>query len=158
MTSFKVTSIGSHDIHPWRKYRIGIHSDICIRTNANHFELIQKTFCNSFFFNPRQQSEWIRTNPKPSFQTESIRMNSRSEWFGLILIENSVWINPSLDWPDWKLGFELVRIHSNCCLGLNRIRSDRFFTIFHQMSYKTFFGLVRNDSHWLGYRYRNESE
>ena len=41
---------------------------------------------------------------------------------------------------------------------INRIRSDRFFTVFHQTSYKTFFGLVRDDSHWLGCRYRNESE
>ena len=46
------------------------------------------------------------------------------------------------------------RIGWDCCLGLNRIRSDRFFTIFHQTSYKTFFELVRNDSHWLGYRMR----
>ena len=32
----------------WQKYRIGIHSDICIRPNANHSESIQKTFCISF--------------------------------------------------------------------------------------------------------------
>ena len=38
-----------------------------------------------------------------------------------------------------------------------RIRG-RFFTVFHQTSYKTFFGLVRNDSYWLEHRYRNESE
>ena len=55
----------------------------------------------------------------------------------------------------WKLGFELVRIHSDSCLGLNRIRSDRCFTIIHQTSYKTFFELFRNGSHWLGYIYRN---
>ena len=75
-------------------------------------------------------------------------MNPRWEWFGLILIENSV----------WKPGFGLVRFHSDCCLGLNQIVSDRFFTVFHQLSYKTFFGLVRNYSHWFGYRYRNESD
>ena len=67
----------------------------------------------------------------------SIRINPRSEWFGLILIENSVWINPSSDW------FGLVRIHSDCCLELIRIRPDRFFTVFHQTSYKTFFGMIR---------------
>ena len=44
----------------------------------------------------------------------------------------------------------LVRIHSDSWLRLNLIRSDRLFTVFHQMSYKTLFGLVRNDSHWLG--------
>ena len=76
--------------------------------------------------NPMQQSELIRTNPKPSFQSRSIRVQ-----------------------------FGLVRIHSDSYLGLNRIMSDRFSTIFHQTSYKTFFGLARNNSHWLGYRYRN---
>ena len=77
---------------------------------------------------------------------------------GMIRIENSVLINSRSDWSDWKLGFGLVWIHSNCCLGLSRIRSDQSFTIFHQTSYKTFVRLVRNDSHWLWYRYRNESE
>ena len=43
---------------PWGKFRIGIHSkpirtipihsDICIRANANHSEPIRKTFCISF--------------------------------------------------------------------------------------------------------------
>ena len=105
-----------------------------------------------------QISEWSRTNLKPSFQSESIQMNPKSERFGLILIENSVWINRSLNWSDWKLVFGLVRIHLNCCLGLNRISSDRLFTVFYQTRYKTFFGLVRIDSHWLGYRYRNSSD
>ena len=57
---------------------------------------------------------------------------------------------------DWILGFELVRIHSDWCLGIHRIKSDWFLTVFHQTRYKMFFGLVRNDSHWLGYTYRNE--
>ena len=51
------------------------------RANANHSEPIRKTFCNAFDKNgkksirpnPKQQPEWIRTNPKPSFQSESIR-------------------------------------------------------------------------------------
>ena len=102
-----------HRRHPWRKYRIGIHSepirtipihsDICIRANANHSERIRKTFCNSFDeksrlfrFIPISVSESmriipktfekrfvtrlmkndkksIRMNPKPCFQSESIR-------------------------------------------------------------------------------------
>ena len=43
---------------PWRKYRIRIHSesirtipihtDICIRVDANHSDPIRKTFCNLF--------------------------------------------------------------------------------------------------------------
>ena len=57
---------------------------------------------------------------------------------------------------DWKLDFELFRIHLDWYLGINRIKSDWFLTVFHHTRYKTFSGLVRNDSHWLGYRYRNE--
>ena len=92
--------------------------------------------------NPRQISEWIRTNPKPCFQSElrliqtefSFRINSNHSDLGFIRIDS-----------DWKLGFGLVWIHSDCCLGLNWINSDQFFTIFHQASYITFFGLVRNE-------------
>ena len=98
----------------WRKYQIEIHSesirtipirfDICIRANANHSEPIQKTFCISFDekqtknrsdlirFNPRQLTKWIRTNPKPSFQCESIPAWIQiSEWIGIVLI-GSEWI------------------------------------------------------------------
>ena len=81
-----------------------------------------------------------------------------SDWFRMILIENSVGsIQAQID-LDWKLGFGLVRIHSDWCLGINWIKSNWFLTVFHQTRYKTFFRLVRNDSHWLGYRYWNESE
>ena len=69
-------------------------------------------------------------------------MNPRSEWFRLILIENSVWINPS---SDWNLGFGLIRIVASDQIELGRID---FFTDFHQTRYKTFFGLVCNNSHW----------
>ena len=51
----------------------------------------------------------------------------KKEFSKLILIENSVWINPS---SDWKLGFGLVWINSDFWLRLNRIRSGRFFTVF----------------------------
>ena len=80
---------------------------------------------------PRNQSEWIRTNPKPSFQSrsirnnpssdwskpnfqsESIRINPRSEWFGLIgliWIENLVW--------NW---FGFIRIDVSELIGLSWI-------------------------------------
>ena len=113
---------------------------ICWKMVKNRSDLIR--------FNPRQQSKWIRNqvfNPNIS-EVGMIRINS--DWkFGLDQSENGY------------IRIEnLVRIHLDCCLGLNRIRSDRFFTIFHQTRFKTFFGLVQNDSHWLGYRYRNESE
>ena len=72
-------------------------------------------------FNLRQQSKWIRTNPKPSFQSESIRMNPRSEWFWLILIKNSVWVNPNSVWSGLKTYF---RIGSDSFGSLPRIKSD----------------------------------
>ena len=63
------------------------------------------------------------------------------------------------DWEFYLDQFELrlfrienlVRIHSDSCLGLNRIRSERFFTDLHETSYKTFFGLARIQiSEWIG--------
>ena len=79
----------------------------------------------SIRFNQRQQSEWIRANSKPSFQSKSIRMNPRSEWFGL-----KTWF----------------RIHSDCCLWLNRIRSDPILPFFIKRVTKRFsdwFGMIR---------------
>ena len=79
-------------------------------------------------FKPRQLSKWIRTNPKPSFLSRSIRINPSSNWsklneskVGMIRIDS-----------DWKLGLRLVRIHSDFCLGNKRIKSDWFLTVFHQ--------------------------
>ena len=91
--------------------------------------------------NPKRsfQSRSIRNNPSsdwsiPNFQSESIRTNPRSEWFGLIRI-----------YLDWKIGFGLGRIHSAWCIGINRIKSDWFLTVFDQTRYKTSVGLVRNE-------------
>ena len=142
---------------PWRKYRIEIHyelirtipihSDICIRDNANHSEPIQETFCilfdekrskinptssDSFRYLypmqcelfrtnprnflylvwwktvknqsdfirliPRHQSEWIRTNPKRSFQSRSIRINPSLDWSKPNYQSESIRIIPTLDW------------------------------------------------------------
>ena len=128
------------------------------------FRLI-KNGQKSIRLNPLNSETSIRMNPKPSFQSRSIGINPIWDWskpnfqsesiqiiptldsFRLILIENSVRIN---------LG--LVRIHSDSSLGINQIKSDIILTVFHQTRYKTFFGLVRNDSDLLGYRYRNKSE
>ena len=91
----------------------------------------------------------IRINPtsslsKPNFQSEAIGMNR---------IESLV--------SDW---FGFIRIHSDCCLGLNRIRSNRFLPFFIKRDKKCFsdwFGMIRigsdtdirmnrNSSDWLG--------
>ena len=86
---------------PWRKYRIEIHSErirviprnfgICFRTLPSHSQPIRKTFCISFDekrpkINPNESEIkfLIRINPssdwfKANFQSESIRMNPRSD-------------------------------------------------------------------------------
>ena len=140
--------------------------------NPDQSESIRARIDPNRIFN-ENQSKWIRTNPKPSFQSESIRtwidpnriFNQNHSDLGFIRIDSD-WkfgLDQSELWLiridlDWKLDFGLVRIHSDWCLGINRIRSHWFLTVFYETKYKTFFELFRNDSHWLGYRYRNESE
>ena len=56
-----------------------IESEATIRINPNQSE-------TKFSIRINPSSDWT----KPNFQSELIRMNPRSEWCGLILIENSV--------------------------------------------------------------------
>ena len=113
------------------KYRIGIHSepirtisihsDICMQANANHFEPIWKTFCISFDENRLKIDPTLSDLIRGNYPNESvpIRINPTSESFWLILIENSVWINPSPDWFGLKTWF---RIGSNSFGFLPRIK------------------------------------
>ena len=122
------------------------------RINQNYFNSFRYLYPSQCELGLIQTEFSIRINPNES-KVGMIRIDS--DWkFGLDQYETGL-IRINLD---CKLGFGLVRIHWDWCLGINRIRSDWFLTVFHQTRYKTFFGLVRNDSHWLGYRYRNESE
>ena len=130
------------------------------KTVKNQFDLIRLI--------PRHQSEWIRMNlkqsetnistqinpisdlSKPNFQSESIRMNPRSEWFELIWIEILV--------SDW-IGF--IRIDVSELIGLRQID---FWPLFIKRDTKRFsdwFGMIRigsdtdigmnrNSSAWLG--------
>ena len=104
----------------------------------------------------KNSSDWLGMNFNPIISESKVgEIRIDSDWkFGWDQSEIGL-IRVDLD---WKLDFGLVQIHSDWCLRNNRIRSDWFLTVFHQMRYKTFFGLVRNDSHWLRYRYQNESE
>ena len=116
----------------------------------------------------RHQSEWIRTNPKPSFQFRSIRINPRSEWFGLIPVENSVWINPSSNWFGliW-IGnlisdcFRFIRIIVSESIGLRWIDFWPFFIKRDTKCFSDWSGMIRigsdidigmnrNSSDWLG--------
>ena len=99
--------------------------------------------------NPRQLSEWIRTNPNPSFQSDQsklgliqtefsiriIRIIPTSDSFGLILIENSIWINRSILYcfpsnelqNDFRIGpesFALARIQISEWIGIVLIGSE----------------------------------
>ena len=119
---------------------------------------LMKNGQKSIQLNPINSETSIRINPKLSFQSRSTRINPNHSDLGFIRIDS-----------DWKFGLDqsklrmiwienLVSDWSDWCLGINRIKSDWFLTVFHQTRYKTFFGSVWNDSHWLGYRYRNGSE
>ena len=93
-------------------------------------------------------------SPKQSelglIQTESsIRINMNESEVVMIRIDSN-WKFGRID-SDWKLGTDLFGL-------MPPIKSDWFFNVFYQTRYKTFFALVPKDSHWLGYRYRNESE
>ena len=118
-------------------------------------------------FNSRQQSEWIRTNPKPSFLPESIRARidsnrifnqNQSEWIQGWNDSNWFWLKIRfgsiglirID-PDWKLSFGLVRIHLDWCLGVHRINSD-WFTL-TQINISEWIGIVLIGSEWIPIRY-----
>ena len=98
------------------------------------------------------KSDLIRVSyPNESEPIRNQVFNPNHFELGLIHTEFSIRINPNHSdlgfiriRSDWKFGLDQselgwIRIHSDSCLGLNRIRSYRFFTIFHQTSYKTFY-------------------
>ena len=93
-----------------------IYSEANIRMNSNQFEtkfLIQ--------INPSSDCS------KPNFQSESPQPWIHSDWYWL-----KIWfglIQARID-LDWKLGFGLVRIHSDWCLGINRNQSINFWPFF----------------------------
>ena len=111
---------------------------------------------------PRQQSALIRTNPKPSFQSRSIRIFIRnqsewiqgrnySDWFWLkIRIENLV-----------SDCFWLMRIVVSELIGSSRIDFLPFFIKQDTKRFSDWFGIIRigldtdirmnrNSSDWLG--------
>ena len=103
--------------------------------------------------NPINSETLIRMNPTQSESKFSIRINPNHFDFGFIRIDSDwkfgldkseirlIWID-----LDWKLDFGLVGIHSDCCLGSNRIRSDRFFYCFSSNELQNVF---RIGSEWF---------
>ena len=75
-----------------------------------------------------------------------MRMNPGSEWFGLILIENSVSINSSSDWFGLKTWF---RIGSDSYVLLPRIKSDEGESIFYRFSSNELQKVFRIGSEWF---------
>ena len=101
-------------------------------------------------------------------ESESIRIISASEWFGLIILEKSVWINSCSDcfgliWienlvSDW---FRLIRIVASDWIGLGRIDFLPFFIKRDTKRFSDWIGMIRvgsdtdigmnrNSSDWLG--------
>ena len=138
-----------------------VQSDICIQANASHSEPI-KNQSDLIRLILRHQSEWIRTNPKPSFQSRLIWINPSLDWSKPNFQSKSIEMNPRSDWFWLKIRFGSIRdqIDSDRSRLKTwfRIHSDWFLTDFHETRYETFFRLVQNNSHWLGYRFWNESE
>ena len=115
------------------------------------------------------QCEAIRTNPNQSHRidpsrifnqnkSERIRGQNDSDWFWLKIRFGS--IRARMD-SDWKLSLGLVRIHSECCLGLGRIDFLPFFIKRVTKRFSDWFGMFRfgsdtdvgmnrNSSDWLG--------
>ena len=131
--------------HPWRKFWIGIQSDLIkdipksvsgpFRINPKN--LLNLVRCESlknqsdlFSFCPKLQSEWIRIE-------FSIRGRNDSDW-------KYDWIN-----SDWKLG----RIHSDGSFGLNWIESNWFATDLYKTRLQN---VLYIDTEWLGKRFRIE--
>ena len=106
-----------------------------------------KNVQKSILLNPINSETSIRMNPKQSETKFSISINPTQSDFSIKINLNHFNLGFIRIDLDWKLGFGLVRIYSDWCHGINRIKSDQFLTVFYQTWNKTFFGLVRNDSH-----------
>ena len=122
-----------------------------------------KNLSNLMRFNPRQLSKWIRTNPKLSFQFESVQARIKpnrihSDWFWLKIrfwsirarIENLI--------SNW---FGFIRIVASDQIRLGRIIFLPFFIKRDTKRFSDWFGMIRigsdtdigmnrNSSDWLG--------
>ena len=126
--ALKFRAIPKHSELIRKVFWISFHAN-SLKVNPIQFEWIQTKFLKLIRLNTRHQFKWIRTNPnevfnpnsdwsKPNFKSESIRMNPRPEWFGLILIENSqksifkkpifsvFYLNSVSNFP-WKWGWKI---------------------------------------------------
>ena len=94
------------------------------RVNQNYsdsFRHLYPSQCESFQTNPKQVLHLPWHKYRIGIHSEPIRTIPRSEWFGLILIENLVWINPSSNLFGLKSWF---RFGSDSSGWLSRIKSD----------------------------------
>ena len=151
----------SHIVLPWRKYWIVIHSEP-FRTNSKTFCIVLDENGKKLIWpNPRQQSEWVRTNPKLSFQSDQSEL-------GLIQTELSIRINPNhfdlgfigID-SDWKFSLEqselgLIRIKNlvSDSFGLARIDFLPFFIKRDTKRFSDWYGMIHIGSNqiseWIG--------
>ena len=105
-----------------------------MRIIPNQFE---KRFVSRLMKNGKKSIRFNPDEPKP------IRIHPRSDWFKMNFQSESIRMNSSSDWFGLKTWF---RIHSDSCLALNRVRSNRFLPFFIKRDTKRFsdlFGMIR---------------
>ena len=108
---------------------------VLFRTIKSNLEPIRKTF-------------WIlfddkRSKINPTWSEASIRMNSRSDSFEFIPIENSVCTNLSSNWFGLKTWFRFLQIHALDWVGLNK---KNFFPFFHPNQFRA---QIHSQLFWL---------
>ena len=127
---------------PWRKFRIGIYSEP-IKTIQS--ERIRSKF--SIRMNKKNQfGHGLTFNPNDQCSFGFIRI--RSDW--ILGLDKSV-SRLTLIHSHWKftsVSFGFIQIEVSDWAGL----------IFKRFSINEIQNVFRIDSHWLGYRYRNDSK
>ena len=99
---------------------------------------LMKNGQKSIRLNPINSETWIRMNPKPSFQSRSIRgrIDPNRILFGLIF--GLIWIEKSVS--DW---FGFIRIDVSELIGLSRIDFWPFFIKRDTKCFSDWYGMIR---------------
>ena len=118
--------------NPGQKFRIGIHSEpirtisihsnICIRTNANYSESNRKKFCISFLWKP------VKIQILNQNQSDSFRPLIHSDWFWLKIRFVSIGARIDSDCKLCSCWFRFIRIDALDWIRLSWIDFWPFFT------------------------------
>ena len=121
----KITVISLAKVSDWNSFRVNqnysdsfryLYPSQCesFRTNSKNFLYLVwwkkvKNRSDLIRINPRQLSEWIRTNPKSSFQSRSIKIYLSSDWSKPNFKSESIRIISTLDSFGLKIRFGTIR-------------------------------------------------